>query len=220
MLALHALAPSLLAAEPHLWGDTVRRCMPALRVMAVSGNKAFFQEGRGPDGKPWAPLKHPRPGKGGSGKPLQDRGLLKASISASVTETELKLSASRAGANTHQFGATIRPKNAKRLAIPLTPEAKRAGSPRKGFPRPLFVVGVNDQVAYLAEQKGKGKRQTMVFHYVLVREVKIPQRVFVGFSAETLDKMTTLLGTEYNKGVVAALEGQRQAHYAANPLIR
>jgi phage gpG-like protein len=213
---LEELARKMGEIAPEVWGATVRDAAKKLAVMAVSGARKGIQDGVSPDGKPYKPLKHPRPG-GGRDKPLQDKGLLKASLSASVTEGGLKLQASHPGANVHQFGAKIKARGNKRLAIPLTKEAKRVGSPRKNnFPRKLFVIGTDKSTAYLAEAVGKGKAAKIVIHYALVKEVNVPARPFVGFSAETMGNMAGLLEREFAEHWKAAIE----AAYRANPLIK
>lgn len=215
MITLEQLAGTMLGSEAEIWGHTVRDCMPQLKVMAVAGAKDHFTQQRGPDGKPWAPLSHPRPN--GGDKVLRDRGLMMASISASVTEVGLKLSASSPGANLMNFGGTVKPKKGKFLSIPLTKDAKRAGGARN-FPRPLFAVGVVSGNVFLGESKGKGKRQTVVYHYVLVKSVTVPARLFIGFSQETLNKMTRLLLDKHTSNVAAAIEGKQKQ--AANDALR
>jgi len=159
--------------------------MPALRLIAVSGCKADMARGVSPDGTRYAPLRRPRPD--GSGTPLRDKGLLMASVGAKLTAKELILTASHPAANVHQYGATIRPATAKMLALPLTAEAKRIGSPRKNnFPRPLFVYHARSgRSLFLAESTG-GK---LTLQYLLKSEVRVPARPYLGFSKATLEKM-------------------------------
>lgn len=182
--------------------QVVAETMPAIRVLAVGGVREHFQTATGPDGKPWKRLAHARP-EGGSARPLSDKGLLAASVSARITADTLTLLASHPGANVHQFGAKIRPTRAKALTIPLTAEAKRAGGARR-FPRPLFVIrfpGVES--GFLAEDDGK----RIVFHYVLRREVEIPARPFLGFSKRTTDRVVAILADRYAKRIAQAFGG-------------
>ena len=67
-------------------------------------------------------------------------------------------------AGIHETGGVIRPKKARMLAIPLTSEARRVGSPR-AFPRKLFVIDHGSKPA-LAETLGT-KRKRLKVHYVL-----------------------------------------------------
>lgn len=163
----------------------------AIRTISTSGVALHFREGVGPDGVPWKPLAHPRP-QGGT-KPLRDKGILAASVSATVTQGELELSSNSPGAATHQYGATIRPKRGKYLAIPITTESRRVGSPRKNkFPRPLFFVACRSATnkGLLCERGSDGR---LVAQYVLVPSVTVPARPFLGWSQKTLDKITRLL---------------------------
>lgn len=196
-----------------VWGEVVKMCERQLIVLAVSGAKDHFTDRVGPDGKPWRVLAHKRPN--GGDKPLQDSGLLKASLSAEVTAGQLRLKASRAGADVQQFGATIRAKG-KKLSIPVSKEAKRAGG-AKNFPRKLFPL-TGPKATVLAERTGKRVKK-LVVHYVLKDEVTIPARPFVGFSAATLQRISTLLAVAYEEHLTATLEGQRAAHFKANPII-
>lgn len=158
---------------------------PAVLVIAASGAKKGVTEGRSPDGTKYRPLRRPRPD--GSSTPLRDKGTLLASIKAAASGTHVTLTASHPGANVHQYGATIVPKVARALAIPLTAEAKRVGSPRRNqFPRPLVRRG-----SLLTENVG-GR---LVSHYRLARRVVVPARPYLGFSAETSDRIAAVLQT-------------------------
>src|SRR6185312_8848018 len=98
-------------------------------------------------------------------------------------------------AATHQYGATIHPTNAKALAIPLTKEAARAGSPRDWSDASLFLYRPKKgDKAFLAESKQKGGKRRgftqLVLHYVLVQSVKIPARPFLGWRAKLIETCT------------------------------
>ncbi len=60
-------------------------------------------------------------------------------------------------AGVHEYGATIYPKNVKNLSIPLTKEAKEAGSPRK-FDDLMWVPGHDPGVSFLVRPKRKKDR--------------------------------------------------------------
>lgn len=167
---------------------------PALKVTAVyleGEAKLCFDESRTPDGQPWAPIKHPMEGRGAGAKPLRDTDTLMAGMTAShaagavrrIDDTELIFGSNDSRAATHNFGATITPKNAKALTIPLTIEAARAGSPRN-FPRPLFVLKPKDGgKSYLAERIGKRLKK----HYLFSMKSVIPARQFVGLSERNIE---------------------------------
>jgi len=82
-------------------------------------------------------------------------------------------------ANVNEYGATIRPRNAKRLAIPLNKQA-RGKSPRSFDD--LWPLRTNDGSLYLVRNKGSSRLE---FMYWLATEVHIPERAFIrgGFDA-------------------------------------
>jgi phage gpG-like protein len=163
-------------------------------LLAHAGVTDSFARQVSPEGVPWKKLAHPRP-RGGS-LVLQDTGRLRNSCKATATATQIVLTASHPGANVHQYGATIRPVRAKRLAVPMTREAARVGSPRGRFPRPLFVLVARTGSLFLAESKlkgrGKKRKPETVLQYALRASVTVPARPFVGFSEETLRKIDRL----------------------------
>ncbi len=163
--------------------------------MVVSDVKSNFANQRGPDGVRWRQLSRPRPG--GGNLALRDRGLLLGSITAAATADTVAVGSGLEYAGVHQFGGVIAPKAAKALAIPVTKEAARAGSPRR-FPRPLFLLkGKAGKPGCLAESKetgrGKAKTKTVVVHYVLVAKVVVPARPYLGFSAGLLGRVERLV---------------------------
>ena len=155
----------------------------AVAQMMLNDVRDRFRTQTSPDGVQWKPLKHPRP-RGGS-VPLNDTGRLRASFTATTDATSVTISTAHPGAAVHNFGAIIRPKRRKRLAIPLTKEAQRAGSPRR-FPQKLSLrpAGRN----WLLVTVGPGGKE--VGQYLLVSQVKIPARPFLGLS----DKARDLVG--------------------------
>ena len=193
------------------------RLARSLCVAAVSGYKEGFRNQRAPDGTPWAPLKYPRP-RGGS-TVLVDTGRLRNSGEARVSGETLALSATAPGAAAHQFGAVVRPKAAKALAIPVTREAARFGSPRR-FPGPPLVYlpsrhqnpDDRGRLAQIVHRTRSGRRTrptrnsqvTLVVQYVLRSKVVIPARPFVGFAPETRAVMTDLVAQERAKQVAAS----------------
>lgn len=71
-----------------------------------------FKLGIDPWGSPWAKLKIRQ------GQPLRDTGRLNRSIVANADKTGVTIGTNVQYAPTHQFGATIVPKRAKRLVFP------------------------------------------------------------------------------------------------------
>lgn len=76
-------------------------------------------------------------------------------------------------ANVHEFGATIKPKKAKNLAIPLKP-SMRGKSPREVSGN-TFVLE-SDGNRFLVRDKGKDQIE---FLFMLVPSVTIPERSFI-----------------------------------------
>lgn len=195
-------------------GEFIRHCQEAGLLTTTIDNSAFFKKakyiiveelrrgfetGTAPDGSSWAPLKHARPN--GRSHPLWDTGALVRSIGAGqghveqMTGDTFILGTNLKYAHIHQYGGTIRGQG-KKLSIPLTMEAKRAGGARN-FPRPLFYLpSKKPNTGLLAERKmkGKGKKKTptLVIHYALKDSVTIPARPFIGFSQQLADRLEDL----------------------------
>lgn len=70
-------------------------------------------------------------------------------------------------------GGTVRPKDAGALAIPLTREARRAGSPRDGRTPELFIYKAKSGHAFLAEPGPRGgrSRRRLKLWYILLKAV-------------------------------------------------
>ena len=99
-------------------------------------------------------------------------------------------------AGVHEYGATIHAKNVKHLAIPLTAEAKDAGSPRNFSD--LEFIPISPGYGYLVREKpeAKGKAydpDNYDWLYMLVESVEIPERSFIRASfdngGDTLEKL-------------------------------
>lgn len=83
----------------------------------------------------------------------------------------------------HEEGATIRPRNAQYLAIPVGDNLTGTGRPRKASPRDL-----SDPVFIRRSGGSLGREQLLVFDndalmFVLVRQVEIPARLRLKESA-------------------------------------
>ena len=154
----------------------VKSIRPVLSVFAASGVREIrdrFQTGIGSKGERWSPLKFPRPE--GGGKPLLSSGVLEASFTNRVTEDTITIGTAQKQAPLMNMGGTVTPKKGRFLAIPLTKEAKRAGSPRR-FRRVLHArFAKNGRTGVLVDRKG-------VEQYLLVQKVTVPARPFMGFS--------------------------------------
>lgn len=185
------------------------RAAKSLPVVAVAGYRRRFSEQRGPNGETWPPPKW-RPG----GQALLDAGHLRASGTAAIEGDTLVLSTTAPGAALLHFGGAVRPVNAKALAIPVSREAKRVGSPRR-FPGDLVYIpdrkGDPDKRGKLVTVgfKGRGKKAkvTMTLHYVLRARVVIPPRPFVGFSPQTINECGEVVAAEHARLMAEAITG-------------
>lgn len=189
-----------------------RRLGRSLEVMAVAGYKDHFFKQTAPDGTPWPGLKYQRP-RGGN-RALLDTGRLVNSGLAKAGDDEVALSATAPGAALQQFGGTVRPVSAKALAIPVTAEAMRFGPRRFPGPPLVYLPGRKanpDDRGKLAQItfKGRGRKSKAVVtvHYLLRAKVVVPARVFVGFSAATVDDMAGLVAADQARQLSARIGG-------------
>lgn len=185
------------------------RAAKALPVLAVAGYRRGFAEQRSPDGANWPPPKW-RPG----GQALLDTGHLRASGTAAVIGDTVVLSTTAPGAALLHFGGEIVAKG-KALAIPVSREARRAGSPLR-FPGPSLVYlpdrkGDPNKRGKLAQirfrGKGKQSRAVVTVHYILRRRAVVPARPFVGFSAETIAAASELVAAEQARLLAQPITG-------------
>lgn len=188
-MAGFAKSVTLVELSGYLAGAVARLAQPqldkALKFIEIASRSEHlqrFNKGVAPDGTPWVPLRFPRVNSKGADKPLLDTGVLRASVVVKADKNSVIASSNHISAGVHQFGATIVPKKAKFLTIPLTKEARYAGSPRR-FKRPL----------HFRMSKGKGKGvageqigNRFVAHFALVKSVTVPARPFLGFSKELI----------------------------------
>ena len=104
-------------------------------------------------------------------------------------------------ASIHETGGVIRPKRAKRLAIPLTPEARRAGSPR-AFPRKLVMVTSRRGSTLLVESFRSRKTRRIKPQYLLVSSTSIRAKHYITKAREASEADVTKLLGETVKTVV------------------
>lgn len=196
-MAATTSTPITMLQLPELIGSTIRGmtefqagpALEAMEILAVSDTKRRFQTGTDPNGRVWMPLAHNRIISRGADKPLRDTGILMASVTAKASRTELVVGTNLAHAGVHQWGATIRPTKAKFLSIPMTKEAKYAGSPRR-FPRELHPrINRRGTGGVLIEING----DVEIVQYVLTKQVVVPARPFLGFSREFLGQAEQIL---------------------------
>lgn len=148
--------------------------LPAMQNMGrvlKTGAQLRFRSTSGPDGAAWEKsfrAKH----EGGQTLSLSRR--LRNSITYTATGSTATVGTSVEYAAIHQFGGTVRAKNAQFLSIPVTLEARKAGSPRKMAG--LHVAQTLKGQFILVNDKG-------VTQYLLRKQVTIPARPFLGVSA-------------------------------------
>jgi len=100
-----------LAADP-------RPMLAAIGQALVTNRQLRFEDGRGPDRKPWKPSIRAQRERG---QTLVQRGLLRESVvrQPAVAGRSVTLSTKLRYAAVHEFGATIRPVRAKALRFAL-----------------------------------------------------------------------------------------------------
>lgn len=172
-------------------------------TLMLADVKDRFDKSNAPDGSPWKPLKHPR--VNGGNKPLLDTGILRASLFAGHTSDSVFVATTHPGAALQNFGGVVRPKRAKMLAIPLTKEAKRAGSPRRFKGTLQFVptrAGNRFLLVGVANLRRKASGNSAVPQFLLVDKVTVPARPFLGLSAAALQKIDMAVAEAIERGWV------------------
>ena len=120
-------------------------------------------------------------------------------------------------AGVHEYGATIHAKNVKHLAIPLTKEARDAGSPRNI--QDLHFVPISPGYGYLVREKpsAKGKDYSpdnYEWLYMLVTSVEIPERSFIRASYDTGKERLETICKEATDGIIrSGWTAQQAADY-------
>lgn len=106
----------------------------------VNRIRLCFKLGIDPWGSPWAALKFRK------GQPLRDTGRLNRSIVANPDKTGVTIGTNVKYAPTHQFGATITPKTARRLVFP-GPNGQLIFAKKVTIPARPFMPLRKDQAA-------------------------------------------------------------------------
>lgn len=200
-----------------------RQKMMKVAVQIIRSDTAnFFEKQRGPSGKKWSPLRHPRPNSKGSDKPLQDKGLMRRAATSDAPGNICRISGDYIlhGVNMVQaalqnYGGVITPKNGKFLAIPATVEAARCKSPRR-FPRKLRCI-INKRgtggvlVEYVPKNKRRGKKwkgksakDATIVQYYLTKRVVVPAREFIGISDKAIENIQNAWIDHYWKALQRA----------------
>lgn len=117
-------------------------------------------------------------------------------------------------AHAHEYGATIKPKKGKYLAIPLTKEAEEAGSPR-AFNNLRFVNAKGGNLLMVRDKKkGRGKTESEAL-FLLVKSITLPERSFIRSS---FDANQDKLGDIVTGAVEKVLNGAMTPSAAAESI--
>jgi phage gpG-like protein len=131
---------------------------------------------------------------------LIDTGALVNSISVSVKTASkaVWIFSNMVYAAIHEFGGTIYPVNAKKLAVPMRDEAENY-SPRN-FPGELHPVGGEGGLV-LVDESGLAQ-------YALVDSVEIPEKPYLGPAVtEHMDEIENAFADAIREGIAASLNG-------------
>lgn len=169
------------------------------RQLCINHARQTIISGRAPGGgDPYKPLVMPRARTKGKDIPLRDTGALLASLGSGspyvidvVTFNYFEYGTRLIYARLQNEGGTILPTKSKALAIPRTPEAVRAGSPRR-FPRKLTLIWPKGKRSgRLVEKTTKGKNQVpvMITHFLLLLSAVIPARPFLTVTPDLVEKV-------------------------------
>ena len=158
--------------------DKLRQSLPLTGSMAPAmqsmgralktATQLRFRTTSAPDGGQW---KKSWRAQTGGGQTLSLTRRLRNSITFESTTNSVTVGTNVQYAAIHQFGGVVRAKNGPFLAIPVTPEARKAGSPRNM--QGLHVQQTVKGQFVLANDKG-------VVQYLLRKQVTIPARPFLG----------------------------------------
>ncbi len=123
--------------------------------------KLCFKLGIDPWGSPWAALKFRQ------GQPLRDKGILQSSITYNTDQSGVTIGTNQMPrAAVHQFGAVIKPKNAKRLAFP-GPGGKIIFAKKVTIPaRPFLPIRKGSDVIALPQQWSMAVKQSLRRYFV------------------------------------------------------
>lgn len=163
--------------------------MKRIAAYGVSSTLGRFRDQAGPDGTPW-------PASRRGGKTLRDSGRLAASIAGRSDARSAVWGTNLAYAAVHQFGGTIRPRDARALAIPIHPSAQ-GRSPREWPDGELTLIARPGRPPLLVRViggEGSRARRRWVLMYVLVRSVTLPARPFLGLSDGDVAVIVDALG--------------------------
>lgn len=155
-------------------------------------------------GAKWPPLSGLTTSLRPGATPLRATGQLLRSYQSArpnITEKSVSIGTSVVYAGTMQAGATLTAKRAKNMAMPLTKEAKRAGSARRWMEQNkskgafFYMSKAGSKFLAIAKKKGRGKNATteIVNHWLLKESVKVPARPHLGFNRNYLNELAAIV---------------------------
>lgn len=148
---------------------------PAMQIIGralKTGAHLRFRAQQAPDGTPWEKSMRAQGAEGGQTLRLSSR--LRNSLRWEATRDSVTIGTNVVYAAIHQFGGIIRAKKGPFLAIPVSAEARKAGSPRK-MKGLVFKETVKGKLALIDPKTG-------TVHFLLRTQVKMPARPFLGAS--------------------------------------
>lgn len=163
-----------------LQGDMTPANRSVARVLKT-GTQLRFRKQVDPDGSPWKKARR-------GGQTLSLSKLLRNSITSAFDQRSAAVGTNVAYAAIHQFGGVIRAKKGPFLAIPVTPEAREEGSPKN---MPGLSVWQTIKGQYVMGKDG-------VVHFLLRRQVTMPERPFLGVSSEDKTELLRVLQTHFD----------------------
>ena len=113
----------------------------------------------------------------------------------------------------HEFGATITPKSGKYLSIPLTREAKEAGSPT-AFSDLQFIPGRAGKSPVLGRRQPDGSVEAL---FALRKEVIIPERSYLRGTADD-SGVQSRVADFYARALERVIDGSMSADQAFDAL--
>jgi phage virion morphogenesis protein len=148
-----------------------------------------FRTMRAPDGQPW---QKSRRAEAEGGQTLSLTRRLRNSITSAWDRLTATVGTNVIYAAIHQFGGIIRAKKGPFLAIPITAEARAAGSPRNMPGLHVWQTVRGPQQATGGGQYVMGDDRGRV-HFLLRTQVVIPKRPFLGVSDSDKTELSAIV---------------------------
>lgn len=160
-----------------------------LSTNMLTAVQSRFRRRVAPDGKSWQASRN-------GGETLRDTGALLNSLHTFTTNDTAGVATNLKYAKIHNFGGTIKAKNAKYLTIPIAPMAK--GKRAREFPDTFIYTNKEKDAAYIAQtvqtkRKRKGGLSGIRLLYALKKEVTMPKREYMGFNDSLCKRIENII---------------------------